>query len=59
MKQNSYQYIFKDLKRFDAEISHRRVDSVAEPLSGSWRSTCSWIMHLWCCTTPKIIDGGC
>jgi len=29
MKQNNYQYIFKDLKRFDAEISHRRVDSVA------------------------------
>jgi hydrogenase-4 transcriptional activator len=29
MKQNNYQYIFKDLKRFDAEISHRRVESVA------------------------------
>ena len=29
MKQNNYQNIFKDLKRFDAEISHRQVDSVA------------------------------
>jgi len=29
MKQNNYQYIFTDLKRFDAEISHRQVDSVA------------------------------
>ena len=29
MKQNNYQYVLKDLKRFDAEISHRRVDYVA------------------------------
>ena len=29
MKQNDYQKILANLKRFDAEISHRQVDSVA------------------------------
>jgi hypothetical protein len=29
MKQNDYQKILTDLKRFDAEVSHRQVESVA------------------------------
>jgi hydrogenase-4 transcriptional activator len=30
MKQNNYQRIFRELKRFDAAISHRQAESVAE-----------------------------
>jgi transcriptional regulator with GAF, ATPase, and Fis domain len=34
MKQNDYQNILRNLKRFEAEISHRQIESVAEAALG-------------------------